>query len=444
MSGELFRLGVREAARRIREGSLTSETYTAALLERVAAADALVGAWAFLAPGLALERARAADRASREGKSLAGIPVGVKDIIATSDMPTEMGSPAFAGNRPERNARVVERVEAAGAFALGKTVTAELAFMEPGKTRNPWNPAHTPGGSSMGSAAAVAAGFVPAALGTQTNGSVIRPAAFCGVVGYKPSRGLLSFDGVARFSPTLDQMGVFTRSAADAAWFASALSEQPGAIVAEPLPLARPPRLALLAELSWAHPDPEQAALLERCAEVFEREGSKVARFGLPDAFYKANRIHRTIMMREAARELGPLQDRGRERLSEVLNAALDEGRAIDEAAYRAALSERHLLMFRLASLIQEFDAVLTPPAPGAAPADLTRTGDPSFCTLWSLTGFPAVTLPAGLAKSGLPLGLQFAAPAGADSRLMASAIWCEGQLAFRQLVDRETSVGSR
>lgn len=438
MSEGLFRLGVMEAARRIRDGSLTSEAYTAALLERITAADAMVGAWAFLDAGLAMERARAADRAPRKGQSLAGIAVGVKDIIATAGMPTEMGSPVFAGNRPQQDARVLERMEAAGAFALGKTVTAELAFMEPGKTRNPWNPAHTPGGSSMGSAAAVAAGFVPAALGTQTNGSVIRPAAFCGVVGYKPSRGLLSFDGVARFSPTLDQLGVFARSAPDAAWFSSALSEQPGAIAAEPLPLARPPRLALLVELPWAHPDPEQLALLERCAEIFEREGSRVARFGLPDAFSKANRIHRTIMLYEAVRELGPLQDRGRERLSDVLNAALDEGRAIDESAYRAALSDRHLLMFRFASLIQEFDAVLTPPAAGAAPADLTRTGDPSFCTLWSLTGFPAVTLPAGLAKSGLPLGLQFAAPAGADSRLMASAIWCEAQLGFRQLVDRE------
>ncbi len=437
MSIDLYKLGVMEAARRIREGSLTSEAYTAALLERIAAADARVGAWAFLDRDLALERARAADRAARDGKSLAGVPVGVKDIIAVAGMPTEMGSPLFAGNRPEHSARIVERMEAAGAFALGKTVTAELAFMEPGRTHNPWNPAHTPGGSSMGSAAAVAAGFAPAALGTQTNGSVIRPAAFCGVVGYKPSRGLLSFQGAAQFSPTLDQMGVFTRSVPDAAWFASALSEQPGAITAEPLPLARPPRLALLAELPWAHPDPEQAALFERCAELFEREGSHVARFGMPEAFSRASRVHRTIMLHEAARELAPVQERGRARLSAVLNAALDEGRAIDEAAYRAALSERHLLMFRLASLIQEFDAVLTPPAPGAAPADLARTGDPSFCTLWSLTGFPAVTLPAGLAKSGLPLGLQLAAPAGADSRLMASAIWCEAQLGFRQLVDR-------
>jgi Asp-tRNA(Asn)/Glu-tRNA(Gln) amidotransferase A subunit family amidase len=438
MRNDLFRLGVLEAARRIREGTLTSEAYTRALLERIAEGDGGVEAWAFLDPELALERARGADRESRPGRPLAGIPVGMKDIIATRDMPTGMGSPVFAGRRPGDNARVVERLEAAGAFTLGKTVTTELAFMHPGKTRNPWNPAHTPGGSSSGSAAAVAAGFVPAAVGTQTNGSVIRPAAYCGVVGYKPGRTLMSMEGIQPFSRTLDQAGVFTRGVADAAAFAAALSLYPGSVAAEPLEPARPPRLALLLELPWADPDPGQARALERWGEVFARDGAQVTPWRLPPEFSAADRVHRVIMLYEAARELGPLQERERGRLSAVLNDALDEGRRIGEEDYRKAVSERHLRMFHLASLIQEFDAVLSPPAPGAAPPGLARTGNPAFCTLWSLAGFPALTLPAELTPEGLPLGLQLTAPSGVDSLLLGTAHWCEQRLGFRQLVSRE------
>lgn len=439
MSGELHKLGVMEAARRIREGELNAEAYMQACLERIRALDGGIEAWAFLDPEAALQRAREVDRrGSRSEDALAGIPVGVKDIIGTSDMPTQMGSPVFVGHRPEENARVVQRLQAAGGFVLGKTVTTELAFMHPGKTRNPWNPAHTPGGSSMGSAAAVAAGFVPAALGTQTNGSVIRPAAFCGVVGYKPTRFVLSFEGTQHFSPTLDQMGVFCRSVADATWFAAALASIPGTIHPEPLYTARPPRLAVLLDLPWVQAEPEMTDAIQRSIEVLAKEGARPERVVLPETFVQAQQVHRTIMLREAARELGALQQRERARLSDTLNAALDEGRAVSEAAYRGALADRDALAFELAGFIQEYDAVLTPPAPGPAPADLNQTGDPSFCTLWSLTGFPAVTLPAGSSASGMPLGLQFAAPAGFDGRLLGVAEWCEARLPFRQLVDRD------
>jgi Asp-tRNA(Asn)/Glu-tRNA(Gln) amidotransferase A subunit family amidase len=434
----LFRLGLVEAIRRIRQGEMPVEEYTRSCLGRIGALDSGIEAWAFLDPERALAHARDADRRGTLSEdALPGIPVGVKDIIATRDMPTGMGSPVFAGSRPAENARVVQRLETAGGFVLGKTVTTELAFMHPGKTRNPWNAAHTPGGSSMGSAAAVAAGFVPAAIGTQTNGSVIRPAAFCGVVGYKPTRFAISFEGTQHFSRTLDQMGVFCRSVTDAAWFTAAIASIPGTIGREPLHTARPPRLALLADLPWARPDAEQTSVIERSCEAFARDGARVERFTLPETFDRAHLVHRTIMLYEAAKELGSLQESARARLSDKLNAALDEGRGIADGAYRGALADRDVLAFELAGLIQEFDAVICAPAPGAAPADLAQTGDPSFCTLWSLAGFPAIAIPAALSAGGVPLGLQLAAPAGSDGRLLGVAEWCEARLDFRQWVDR-------
>src|SRR3989339_17062 len=222
MDKPLHSLGLIEVVKGIETRLFTAEEYTRALLERIRLYDEEIRVWAWFDPEAALEDARLADRRLKEGEApgpLQGIPVGVKDIYATVGVPTEMGSPAFAGHIPKNSARVVERLQEQGAFVMGKTVTAECAFLSPGKTSNPWNPLHTPGGSSSGSAAAVAAGFVPAALGTQTNGSVIRPAAFCGVVGFKPTQGFIPIEGALTFSHTLDQPGVFTRGVEDAAWF---------------------------------------------------------------------------------------------------------------------------------------------------------------------------------------------------------------------------------
>ena len=225
---DLFRLGVREAARGIAEGRFTSADYTRSCLQRIWQEEDRVQAWQWLDHERAMELSEKADRRKSEGKESAplhGLPLGIKDIFDTRGIPTELGSPLFKGNVPQASAQVVEKLEQAGGFVMGKTVTAEFAFLTPGKTRNTWNPAHTPGGSSSGSAAAVSAGFVPAALGTQTNGSIIRPAAFCGVVGYKPSQGTISNHGTLDYSPTLDQSGVFTRSVRDAAWVTSCIAE---------------------------------------------------------------------------------------------------------------------------------------------------------------------------------------------------------------------------
>jgi len=435
VSGELAALGLIEAVGRIREGRLSAEEYAIACLERIRRLEPGVQAWACLEAEQALAEARARDALrKRAALPLAGLPVGVKDIIRTRNLPTQMGSEVFSGHVAGENARIVERLEAAGGFVMGKTVTAELAYLHPGRTRNPWNPGHTPGGSSSGSAAAVAARFVPAAIGTQTNGSVIRPAAYCGVVGYKPSRYALSVEGIQHFSPTLDQIGVFCRSIADAAWFAAALASIPGSLPRESRPPTRPPRLAWLRDLPWARPDGEQAAVMEGCAATIGREGAEIRELSLPETFAGADRLLRTIMLREGAEELGPLQARERARLSSELNAALDEGARVTDTAYRGALADRDALAFELAGLIQESDAVLTPPVPGPAPAGLGGTGDPSFCTLWSLAGFPAVTIPVGMSSGGLPLGIQLTAPAGYDSRLLSVAAWCEARLPFNGL----------
>ena len=426
---------LRSAALALREGALTARAYCKTCLGRIRATEPGVKAWAWLdeARALALADARDAERARGANPGpLHGVPVGVKDIFDTDDLPAEMGSPAFVGNRPSRNAALVERILDAGGYALGKTATTEFAFMHPAATRNPWNPAHTPGGSSSGSAAAVAAGHVPAAIGTQTNGSVIRPAAFCGVVGFKPSFGALPIAGALPFSPTLDQAGVFARSVADAALFAACLGG-PGALAAEIEASSRPARIAFLAHFPWNAAEPDAAAHLQATLRRLADAGTNLSEIALPDAFGKAHRVHRTIMLYEGAREHAPRQALHRRVMSAALNAAIDEGLAISHDDYRAALAERAALAGHASDLFEKFDAVASLPAPGAAPGRLDITGDPSFCTLWSLLGFPALTLPAGVSEGGLPYGVQLAGNASSDDHLLRVARWCETIIGFER-----------
>ncbi len=427
------RPGLCAIALALREGLLTARAYCESCLERIRSSDKEIKAWVALdeARALALADARDAARASgREPGALHGVPVGVKDIYDTDDLPTEMGSPAFLGHRPGRNAALVEKLLAAGAYVLGKTATTELAFMHPAKTRNPWNAGHTPGGSSSGSAAAVAAGHVPAAIGTQTNGSVIRPAAFCGVVGFKPGFGVLNLGGALPFSPTLDQAGVFARSVADAAWLFACLAE-PGVIDTGIEMPARPPKIALLARFPWNTPEPDASAHLQMILKRLVGEGAAVKNILLPAAFGDANLLHRTIMLYEGAREHAPLQAAHRSVISAALNSAIDAGLAISHDDYRSAIAGRAALIELALDLFQGLDAVVSLPAPGAAPRRLDTTGDPSFCTLWSLTGFPAITLPTGTSKGGLPYGMQIAGRVGADKQLLRVALWCESAIGF-------------
>ena len=435
MTPEPYALTLAGAIDALSRRALSCTALTQSLLDRIDATDANIQAWAWLDREHALAAARALDarRTSGGGTRLEGVPIGVKDIVATAGMPTQMGSPIYAGAIPARDAECIARLHSAGGMVMGKTVTTEFAFMQPGKTRNPWNAACTPGGSSSGSAAAVALGQVPAAIGTQTNGSVIRPAAYCGVVGFKPGKDLLPFAGVHRFSPTLDTLGVFARTVADCALLAGVLASEDAITPADDSP--PPPALVCLPEFPWVAISSEQRDALDTAVDVLRNAGARVTTLALPPTCSDAPTQLRRIMLHEAVLELGTSQDRERGKMSDKLNAALDEGRAIGESAYADAMARRDEIIAALTDWLAGFDAVLTPPAPGPAPQDLTQTGDAACCSLWSLAGFPALTLPIALAPNGLPLGIQLAAPALHDQRLIAVGTWCERRLPFHRLV---------
>jgi len=442
-----YALGLREAARAIHKGDLSSEALTRALLERIHAYEDRVQAFQWIDSSRALDLACRADERRRSGAPIGplhGIGIGIKDIVETRYIPTTMGSAIFEGFVPERSATVVRRLEAADAFVMGKTVTSEFAFFTPGKTRNPWNPAHTPGGSSSGSAAAVAMGFVPAAIGTQTNGSVIRPAAFCGVVGYKPTAGLIPLDGIHPFSPSLDQVGVFARSVPDAAFLAAVLEKRDpypasgsknSVICGDVAPMACPPRLAAVRSPVWHLADQNTRDHFLALVERLRAAGATVEERELPRTFERAHAVHRTIMYAEGAKGFAELQRHHRRRISPRLNGLIDEGLGIGQSVLARDLAQRDQLSGDMDTFLSEFDVAITPPATGQAPADLTQTGDPAFCTIWSLCGVPAVTIPAGQSPQGLPLGLQLIGPRFADERLLSIAKWCDEAIGWAKRI---------
>lgn len=427
-------LSAAEAAEAIGSGRLTSEELVGACLDRIAAVEEQVRAWAFLDPSNALEQAREADRARREGKSLGplhGIPVGVKDILDTKDMPTEYGTVLHAGRRPGEDAAAVSLLREAGAVILGKTVTTELAVFCPGKTRNPHDLGRTPGGSSSGSAAAVAAFMTPLAVGTQTNGSVIRPASFCGVYGYKPSYGLISRHGVLRQSPPLDQLGVFARTVEDAARVAERMMAFDGRDPA--MRLQSPP--ALLEALEEASPDPLRLAFVKTPvwdradADTREAFAALVARLEgiaveieLPDLFCDAVEIHRTIMEADLARSFEGEYARGKDSLSPILREMIERGQRVRAGEYDDALGRVPELNLALEEVFERYDAILTPAVAGEAPIGLASTGSPIFCTIWTLCGLPAITLPVLKGAHGMPLGVQLVGGRGRDARLLRAA----------------------
>ncbi|MBU2262521.1 MAG: amidase [Proteobacteria bacterium] len=434
MDKPLHSLSLSEVLRGIESRRFTSEAYTQALLARIASLDETIRAWAWLEPEQAIKAARLSDSHLAAGGKpgpLHGLPVGVKDIFATAGVPTEMGSPAFAGNIPDESAGVVKLLEDRGAFVMGKTVTTECAFLSPGKTRNPWNPSHTPGGSSSGSAAAVAAGFVPAALGTQTNGSVIRPAAFCGVVGFKPTQGMIPIEGALTFSHTLDQPGIFTRCVEDAAWLAASLTGEGG----KPSPSidarSTPPRLAAVQTPVWEQAEDDAKQNFRENIQTIRKGGARVEECELPDIFSHAHRAIRTIMAVESALNLEELHRKQATLLSSTLKDFIAEGTDARAVVYLQALKTRLNLQTELESFLAKYDAVITPPATGEAPATLEQTGSPAFCSIWSLCGVPAITIPVGFGPRGLPLGLQIVGPRGKDGQALSSAHWCEGLFSF-------------
>lgn len=392
-----------------------------ASLERYSRIEPWLHAFTWVDPDRARRCARDADARPDEGASpLKGIPIGVKDIFDTAGIPTEHGSRLFAGRIPRGNSDVVEALEKAGAIMFGKAVTAELAFLHPGPTVNPWNRQRTPGGSSMGSAAAVAAGIVPLAIGSQTNGSVIRPAAFCGVVGFKPSGGVIPRGGALIFSPTLDQVGVFARSVQDAALLASRLAGDFGEASAGS---RHAPRLCVLPASNLSSAEPSMLARFDSDTASLRELGAAIELVNPPAGFEQALEAHRAIMSVEAYWCLTNLVSRAPDMTSETLKAFLDLGGRTSTAKYQSALTLRRKLRKAFEAQMSTFDALLTIPTPGEAPT-LETTGDPRFCTPWTLIGAPAITIPTGLGPAGLPLGLQLVGRPGRDGELLRAAEW--------------------
>jgi Asp-tRNA(Asn)/Glu-tRNA(Gln) amidotransferase A subunit family amidase len=430
---DLARLTATEAAAQVRDGRITSTALVDACLRRSAAREPTVRAWAELDPGLALEAAARADRLRAEGGWLGplhGVPVGLKDVIDTADYPTGNGSPAHAGRRPEADAAAVALLRAAGAIILGKTVTCELATHVPSVTRNPADPTRTPGGSSSGSAAAVADFHVPAALGTQTLGSMIRPAAFCGVFGFKPSFGAIPRPGVLEQSPSLDTVGVFARSVEDLALLGDALfghdprdpatrpRSRPGLVdtVAAPWPV--PPTFALVRSDRWADLDPCQREAIDELVDIL---GPRVTEIEMGFAFEEGLAAARTVRVVEFARAFGVAADRAPDLMHPDLHAVVERGRAVPAVAYLDALETRRRLGRIAESVFLDHGTILTPAALGPAPKGFATTGDPHFCGLWTFLGTPALSLPLFQAD-GLPMAVQLVGARDDDARLLRSA----------------------
>ncbi len=427
MSSAPHRLSAAEAARRIARGELTSEALVASCLERIAAREPDVRAWAWLDADLALRQARALDREPPR-RPLHGVPVGIKDIFDTADMPTEYGSPIYRGHQPKWDAACVALLRRAGCVILGKTVTTEFAHLHPGKTRNPHNPAHTPGGSSSGSAAAVADHMVPLALGTQTGGSIIRPAAFCGAVGCKPSFNTINRAGLKFAAESLDTIGVFARSVEDAALALHVLSGR--ALPDFKQSGGRTPRVGLCRTPPWRDADAATHAAIERAAAQLARAGARVADFELPEGGAALFEEHGKIMNYETARALAWEYLNHPDKISATLRPRIEEGWQLSREAYDAARALGRDCRRRLADRMKEYDFLITPSAPGEAPATLETTGNSVFNRVWTLLGVPCVTLPFGSGPHGVPLGVQLVGPFDGDSGLLAWAHWVERALA--------------
>ncbi len=417
------RLTASEAAARLSAGTLTAETLVRDCLDR-AQSRAEVKAWVWLDPEQALAQARAADRAGRPGL-LAGVPVGVKDVIDTVDMPTQHGSPIYRGNRPFADAACVALIRSGGGVILGKTVTTEFANRDPRETVHPLNPAHTPGGSSSGSAAAVADFQVPVGLGTQTGGSTIRPAAFCGVIGYKPSFGEFSRVGIKMQCHNLDTLGVICRSLEDVALMRAVLLAQELQRVDR---TSGAPRIGFCRTPAWDQADADTQDLLERTASRLAAAGATVRDVALTPADILDH--HRRIFEFEAARNYAYEYEVHGGKLSAALrDGLLTPGRALPLAAYVDAIETAEAFRRDLDDLFGAFDVLLAPSAVGEAPEGLSSTGDARFNAIWTLAWTPCLTLPAATGRKGLPLGIQLVGQRFRDEALLDAAAWVEAHL---------------
>jgi Asp-tRNA(Asn)/Glu-tRNA(Gln) amidotransferase A subunit family amidase len=425
MQTPLNELSAAEAARRIEAKELTAEALAAACLERIAARDDAVRAWAFLHAKQALAQARELDRSPRRGR-LHGVPFGIKEVIDTEDLPTEYNSPIYRGHRPRADASCVALLRQAGCLILGKTVSTEFANVHPSMTRNPHDAAHTPGGSSSGSAAAVADHMVPLALGTQTGGSVIRPAAYCGALAVKPSFGSINRQGTKFVAESLDTIGIFGRTAEDLALALEVLSGRPAPDFAS---FSGKPRIGLCRTPRWQDADAASQANLEDAARRLSKAGGAVSEFELPAGSEALFDRHEVIMGFESARALAWEYLTFPEQISKTLKPRLDEGWRVTRADYDAVREIARQCRRALAERLRDVDFLLTPSATSEAPRSHASTGDSVFNRAWTLFGVPCVNLPFGKGAHGLPLGIQLVGPMDGDGALLGWADWAERAL---------------
>ena len=437
-----YTLTATEAVQAIASGRLSSVDLVKSCLEQIADTDASIKAWAHLDPESALAQAAECDRIRKAGLGtgpLHGLPVGLKDVIDTRDMPTQRGTDIFKDCQPDKDARLVERLRESGAVIMGKTVTTELAFVHANDTRNPHNPEHSPGGSSSGSAAAVAACHVPLAVGTQTNGSVIRPASFCGTFGFKPTRGVISRAGVLKTSDSLDQVGCFGRSLEDVALLTDSLAgydQADSCSFARPRPQMRAGAQAeapVAPDLVWFNlpfydrlsPDAHEG--MEAVLDVL---GPRITRMAAADTLANLVAVQARIHEYEICQHQAAVFDANFEDLSRELQLIVARGRKISEAEYTDALAVKASAQTFFDELFVEFDAIIAPCATGEAPKFGSGTGDPIFCTLWTLAGLPCVSLPLLVGDNNLPIGVQLIGPIEKDDRLLRTARWLQLHLA--------------
>ena len=435
-------MGAAEAAALIRQGECTSEALVEACLERIEESENDVQAWAHLDPEFTLAQARERDTHRQSGQScgpLHGVPIGIKDIFDTEALPTANGTVLDSGRQPTEDCTVVRLLTEAGAVIMGKTVTTELAVLAPGKTRNPHNLEHTPGGSSSGSAAAVSAGMVPLAVGTQTNGSVIRPAAYCGIYGFKPSRGLISRHRILALSRWLDTVGTMARTVTDLALITDALTayddRDPDMTLRGRTRLAEtaaeePPVTPAIGFVKTAVWNQAEESTREAFAEMAEFLGEVCEEVTLPGPFDHAVELHRTIMCADLAKSFAGYYERGKDQLSETLRGMIEEGQKTTAVDYNRAVEWRGVLNAGLEEVFERYDAILTPATTGEAPKGIESTGNPVFCTLWTYCGVPAITMPLMVGPADLPLGVQLVGRLGDDARLLRTARWLATRLA--------------
>lgn len=440
---ELYRLSLGEMSKLIREKKISPMDLVTTHLQRIEALEPKIKAWITIDREKVLEQARQSEQIIKRRKRiglLQGIPIGVKDIFYTVDLKTTGGSKIFKDFLPPYESTVVSKMKKEGAIILGKTATTEFAYADPAPTCNPWNLEHTPGGSSSGSAAAVASGMCPAALGSQTGGSILRPAAYCGVVGFKPTYGRISRHGVLALAWTLDHVGFLTRTVADAALMLKVLAgydPNDQTCSTRPVPdyqkFLRPPlerpKLGIIREFYQEKSEPEVWTDFEETVDKLRRAGAKIQDVKMPPSFALVHDAHRIIMRVEAAAFHEKNFLRHRDKYGPKLRELVETGFLISGVDYIQAQKIKNLFRKEMDELMAKYDSLLTPTTSSAAPRGISSTGDPWFQVPWSLSGLPTVALPTGLNKEGLPLSLQLVGPAFQEEKLLAAAYWCEKAL---------------